>query len=149
MEGYRFEYVWYTETNLQAKVLFRLWMFSTIKQYLMVMVLFGWLSMHNGFKCVGFRPDTDLFDSSPRLSQGVREQCIIAEHQRQLEREMQEMHDTVRRNALTRQRPCAWDSHSVSSWSSSIDSIAGTITFKKYRAPMWEVVKGHFYPSSF
>ncbi|XP_017788712.1 PREDICTED: uncharacterized protein LOC108571224 [Habropoda laboriosa] len=88
------------------------------------------------------RPESELLDSSPRLSPGVRERRIIAEHQKQLEREMQEMHDTLRRNALMRQRPCIWDSHSVSSWSSSIDSIAGTITLRKYRTPIWEAIKG-------
>ncbi|XP_076758422.1 uncharacterized protein LOC143427829 isoform X2 [Xylocopa sonorina] len=89
------------------------------------------------------RSDSDQLDSSPRLSPGVRERRIIAEHQKQLEREMREMHDTLRRNALTRLRPCnVWDSSSVSSWSSSIDSIAGTITLRKYRTPIWDAIKG-------
>ncbi|CAK9812411.1 hypothetical protein ANTPLA_LOCUS7381 [Anthophora plagiata] len=88
------------------------------------------------------RPESELLDSSPRLSPGVRERRIIVEHQKQLEREMQEMHDTLRRNALMRQRPCIWDSHSMSSWSSSIDSFAGTITLRKYRTPIWEAIKG-------
>ncbi|XP_026672873.1 uncharacterized protein LOC108629099 [Ceratina calcarata] len=91
------------------------------------------------------RSEPDLLDSPLRLSPGVRERRIIAEHQKQLEKEMQEMHDTLRRNALMRQRPSnIWDTHSVSSWSSSIDSIAGTITLKKYRAPIWEAIKGRF-----
>nr|XP_012142955.1 PREDICTED: uncharacterized protein LOC100880684 [Megachile rotundata] len=88
------------------------------------------------------RSESDLLDSSPRLSPGVRERRIVAEHQKQLEREMQEMHDTLRRNALARQRFCVWDSYSVSSWSSSIDSFAGTITLRKYRAPIWDAIKG-------
>ncbi|XP_053995248.1 uncharacterized protein LOC128885291 [Hylaeus anthracinus] len=85
------------------------------------------------------RPESDLLDSSPRLSSGGSERSIVAEHQRQLEREM---HDTLRRNALTRQRPSIWDTYSVSSWSSSIDSIAGTIALRKYRAPIWDAIKG-------
>ncbi|XP_076241148.1 uncharacterized protein LOC143183489 [Calliopsis andreniformis] len=88
------------------------------------------------------RPESDLLDSSPRLSLGLREWRIVAEHQKQLEREMQEMHDTLRRNALTRQRPSAWDSYSVSSWSSSIDSFAGTITLRKQRALIWDAIRG-------
>ncbi|XP_031844381.1 uncharacterized protein LOC116432130 isoform X2 [Nomia melanderi] len=88
------------------------------------------------------KPESDLVDSSVRLSPGVRERRIIAEHQKQLEREMQEMHDTLRRNVLTRHRASAWDSNSVSSWSSSIDSFAGTITLRKYRAPIWDAIKG-------
>ncbi|XP_046144601.1 uncharacterized protein LOC114877064 [Osmia bicornis bicornis] len=88
------------------------------------------------------RSESDLLDSPARLSPGVGERRIVAEHQKQLEKEMQEMHDTLRRNALTRQRLCVWDSYSVSSWSSSIDSFAGTITFRKYRAPIWDAIKG-------
>ncbi|XP_076625427.1 uncharacterized protein LOC143343923 isoform X1 [Colletes latitarsis] len=88
------------------------------------------------------RPDSDLLDSSLRLSPGGSERRIVAEHQKQLEKEMQEMHDTLRRNALTRHRPSVWDTYSVSSWSSSIDSIAGTITLRKYRAPIWGAIKG-------
>nr|XP_033330261.1 uncharacterized protein LOC117222598 isoform X2 [Megalopta genalis] len=88
------------------------------------------------------RPESDLVDSSLRLSPGIRERRIILEHQRQLEREMQEMHDTLRRNALTRHRGSGWDSNSVSSWSSSIDSFAGTITLRRYRPPIWDALKG-------
>ncbi|XP_017766501.1 PREDICTED: uncharacterized protein LOC108555384 [Eufriesea mexicana] len=89
------------------------------------------------------RPESNLLDSPPQLPSGVGELRIIAEHQRQLEREIQEMHDTLRRNALIRQRPCnIWDSNSLSSWNSSIDSIAGTITLRRYRAPIWEAIKG-------
>ncbi|XP_076646683.1 uncharacterized protein LOC143355596 isoform X2 [Halictus rubicundus] len=88
------------------------------------------------------RAEADLVDSSLRLSPGIRERRIILEHQKQLEREMQEMHDTLRRNALTRHRASAWDSNSVSSWSSSIDSFAGTITLRRYRAPIWDALKG-------
>ncbi|XP_078052031.1 uncharacterized protein LOC144478172, partial [Augochlora pura] len=88
------------------------------------------------------RPESDLVDSSLRLSPGIRERRIVLEHQRQLEREMQEMHDTLRRNALTRHRGSGWDSNSVSSWSSSIDSFAGTITLRRYRAPIWDALKG-------
>ncbi|XP_015437680.1 PREDICTED: uncharacterized protein LOC107192853 [Dufourea novaeangliae] len=89
------------------------------------------------------RPESDLVDSSPRLSPGILERRIIMEHQKQLEREMQEMHDTLRRNALSRRRTSVWgDSNSVSSWSSSIDSFAGTITLRKYRTPIWDAIKG-------
>ena len=89
------------------------------------------------------RPESDFLDSAARLSPGIRERRIIAEHQKQLEREIQEMHDTVRRNALRRRRPCnVWDSNSLSSWNSSIDSIAGTISLRRYRAPIWDVIKG-------
>ncbi|XP_076679266.1 uncharacterized protein LOC143374746 isoform X2 [Andrena cerasifolii] len=87
------------------------------------------------------RPESDLLHSSPRLSPGVLERRIVAEHQKQLEKEMQEMHDTLRRNALTRHRPSVWDTYSVSSWSSSIDSFAGTITLRKYRRPIWDAIR--------
>ncbi|XP_068980937.1 uncharacterized protein [Bombus flavifrons] len=89
------------------------------------------------------RPESDFLDTAARLSPGIRERRIIAEHQKQLEREIQEMHDTVRRNALRRRRPCnVWDSNSLSSWNSSIDSIAGTISLRRYRSPIWDVIKG-------
>ncbi|XP_043512314.1 uncharacterized protein LOC122529876 isoform X1 [Frieseomelitta varia] len=89
------------------------------------------------------RPESNLLDSSVQSSPGIREQRIIAEHQRQLEKEIQEIHDTLRRNALRRRRPCnVWDSNSLSSWNSSIDSIAGTISLRRYRAPIWDAIKG-------
>ncbi|XP_031367430.1 uncharacterized protein LOC116185920 [Apis dorsata] len=92
------------------------------------------------------RPETDLLDSPPRpLSPEIRERRIIAEHQKQLEKEIQEMHDTLRRDALRRQfSSCnTWDSNSLSSFNSSIDSIMGTITLRRYRTPIWDAIKGN------
>ncbi|KAG9428847.1 hypothetical protein HZU67_09220 [Apis mellifera carnica] len=91
------------------------------------------------------RPETDLPDSRPPrpLSPEIRERRIIAEHQKQLEKEIQEMHDTLIRDALRRQfSSCnTCDSNSLSSFNSSIDSIMGTITLRRYRTPIWDAIK--------
>ena len=145
-EDHLLVYIQFTDSSLQTEVRFR---FSkkilAFNESLMGVVSFGWYSMYNEFRFVRFRPESDFLDSAARLSPGIRERRIIAEHQKQLEREIQQMHDTVRRNALRRRRPCnVWDSNSLSSWNSSIDSIAGTISLRRYRAPIWDVIKGYF-----
>lgn len=108
--------------------------------------------LHNRFAFVHPRPESDLLDSPPPLSPEIRERRIIAEHQKQLEKEIQEMHDTLRRNAMRRQLSSCntWDSNSLSSFNSSIDSIMGTITLRRYRTPIWDAIKGfllHIYIS--
>ncbi|XP_066586521.1 uncharacterized protein [Prorops nasuta] len=68
------------------------------------------------------KSETNLADSSERLSPIIRQRCVIAERQSQLRREMQEMHDTLTRGLRTRQQIPSWDSHSLASRTSSIES---------------------------
>ncbi|XP_046467863.1 uncharacterized protein [Neodiprion pinetum] len=78
---------------------------------------------------------------SPPLSPTTRQHCIIAEHQRQLHREMIEMHDTMTRGLRPRGQLPAWDSASLASWTSSVGSL-GRTRLRKHRESTWDGVRG-------
>lgn len=87
------------------------------------------------------RSESQLLDQIPRLSPSTRQRGIIAERQEQLHREMLEINDTLTRGLRARTRIPAWDSSSVTSWTSSIGS-AGRNRLRKNRTPVWDTMRG-------
>lgn len=87
------------------------------------------------------RSESNICDSPRQYSPRIRQRCIIAEHQRQLHREMLEMHDTLTRGLRTRSQLPVWDSSSIGSWKSSVRSIQQC----KRRSKMWNTVRGDLY----
>ncbi|XP_015597426.1 uncharacterized protein LOC107268810 [Cephus cinctus] len=87
------------------------------------------------------RSESSLFDSPDRLSPSTRQRRIIAEHQRQLHREMEEMQDTLTRGFRSRDLLPSCDVSSLASWSSSLGSI-GRNKLRRNRMPAWEYVRG-------
>lgn len=79
--------------------------------------------MNSEFVIFARRSESNICDSPRQYSPGTRQRCIIAEHQRQLHREMLEMHDTLTRGLRTRCQLPVWDSSSIGSWKSSVRSI--------------------------
>ncbi|XP_048509592.1 uncharacterized protein LOC105689999 [Athalia rosae] len=78
---------------------------------------------------------------NPPLSPTTRQRSIIAEHQRQLHREMLEMHDTMTRGLRPRGHLPSWDSASLASWSSSVGSV-GRNRLRISRPSTWDSVRG-------
>ncbi|CAG5108824.1 Protein of unknown function [Cotesia congregata] len=90
------------------------------------------------------RSDGELLERPlSRLSPSPRQRGIIDEHQKQLHREIMEIHDTLTRGL--RPRNCistaASDSTSTLSWTSSIRS-AGKNRLMRTRNPIWDTVRG-------
>ena len=95
-------------------------------------------------KFCAHRSESNLCDSPRQHSPITRQRCIIAEHQRQLHREMLEMHDTLTRGLRTRSQLPVWDSSSMVSWKSSVGSISRWNS-KKSHPRIWDTVRGTFY----
>lgn len=92
------------------------------------------------------RSDGELLERPlSRLSPNPRQRGIIDEHQKQLHREIMEIHDTLKRGL--RPRNCvsiaASDSTSTLSWTSSIRST-GKNRLTRIRNPIWDTVRGKF-----
>ncbi|XP_014296606.1 uncharacterized protein LOC103572535 [Microplitis demolitor] len=89
------------------------------------------------------RSDVELMETPlSRLSPNSRQRGIIDEHQKQLRREIMEIHDTLTRGLRPRNCiPAAWDSTSMLTWTSSTRS-AGKNRFRRNRNPVWDSIRG-------
>ncbi|XP_063975069.1 uncharacterized protein LOC135161436 [Diachasmimorpha longicaudata] len=69
-----------------------------------------------------------------------RHQSIITEHQKQLQKEILEMHDILSRGLCTRNTSNPWDTNSGLSWTSSLRSI-GRSRLRRSRPPIWDTIR--------
>ncbi|XP_011307669.1 uncharacterized protein [Fopius arisanus] len=81
------------------------------------------------------RSESYLMDP-PSTAPCPRHHSIITEHQRQLQKEILEMHDSLSRGLCPRTSTSPWETNSVLSWTSSLRSI-GRSRIRRSRPTIW------------